>query len=102
MRHVMLVPHCCKHDSAAFSVCGTYCIDTADHKPWLACRLMDVVMRFIDVVGSYDMPPNARERAEKARSQSEETQKAKAEEALQRRRQERKVRFAMMLFGPAG
>lgn len=53
-------------------------------------------MKFIDLVGAYEMPPRALEKAEKARSEARKLEqkemRSKAEEILAKKRQQRKVR----------
>jgi hypothetical protein len=56
---------------------------------------MEVVMKFIDLVGAYEMPPRALEKAEKARAEARKLEQKemrnKAEEILAKKRQRRKV-----------
>jgi hypothetical protein len=63
-------------------------------------RLLDVAMKFIDLVGSYDMPAKVREHADKVREEvrKEESkdERKKMEEALQKKKQEKLVWFACL------
>lgn len=55
------------------------------------CSLMEVMMAFIDIVGSYEMPARAREKAERARAEAAKLQEKERRKELAESVQKKKL-----------